>query len=58
MANISIRLVVPLVIAEFAIGKRARTGTVEHSVFLLVNALHGWDCGLHGFLLRLGSIML
>jgi NSS family neurotransmitter:Na+ symporter len=36
---------IPLVIAEFAMGKRSRVGTV------------GWVFGLHGFLLQSDSIM-
>ena len=49
---------VPLVIAEFAIGREQEQVLLVHFVFLQVNVLHGWDCGLLGFPLPLVSIML
>ena len=47
---------IPLVIAEFAMGKRSRTGTVgTFRIFAGRNSL-GWDCGPLGFPQRLVSI--
>ena len=40
---------VPLIIAEFALGKRSRTGTVGTFRIFAGNRFAGWDCGQHGF---------
>ena len=52
MADLPLLVVLYLVIAEFAMGKRSRTGTV--GTFRIFNGLNsrGWAFGPHGFQLR------
>ena len=47
---------IPLVIAEFAMGKRSRTGTIGTFRILLVKNSLGWVFGPRGFQQRLVSI--
>ena len=48
---------IPLVIAEFALGKRSRTGTVGTFRILVARNWLGWAFGRLGYQPRLDSIM-